>query len=488
MWVGTDSGLYRVARDRSHLEPVSTGPLPETWSEPSITTLAEDGDGNLWFGGHAGIARLMRGGRVDRWTPRHGFPSYVVEALARDDDGTIWAGTEQGLCHMLARPRAGDLPVERCYDRRDGLPSPYIQSILRTSAGYLWVGTLEGAAWAPPGNSNLRFTPLTVRQGLTDNNIEALVEDGESNIWLGAASDGAMRLSQARTVLYTEDDGLDAGNVVGVIEDRQGVLYSLTRSAGRLSLHRFDGGRFVRIPMLIPNSVRGVGRGFQQIALQDSDARWWVATGDGLLSYPPGSRVVGLSPRLYRGQGGPDRGNVVCIFQDSRGDIWWSTSARTGNTLNRWVRDSGQMQDVTREAGLPSLTGHVPFAMAEDRDGTLWIGFEMGGIAIARRDGSFASLDPSSGIPAGRIRAIYRDVRDRLWFATSTGLWRLDGPGDPSLRFRQYTPADGLSSSTIHSLTGDGDGVIYAGTGDGADRDLPQQFNQLMSTSSSAPI
>src|SRR5712692_1872515 len=138
LWVGTEAGLYRMPPGAPKLLRADSGPLPESWSQPAVAVLEEDGWGYLWFGGFSGIARISKDGHVDRWTPRHGFSSYVVASLLRDSDGTIWAGTEKGLCHMLAAPRPGEKPVERCYGLNDGLPNLYTQSILRDGAGRLW--------------------------------------------------------------------------------------------------------------------------------------------------------------------------------------------------------------------------------------------------------------------------------------------------------------------------------------------------------------
>jgi signal transduction histidine kinase len=57
-----------------------------------------------------------------------------------------------------------------------------------------------------------------------------------------------------------------------------------------------------------------------------------------------------------------------------------------------------------------------------------------------------------------------------MWFGTSTGVWRLDDPRAASPAFQQYGVAQGLSSSLVHSLTGDDFGRIYVGTGIGLDR------------------
>ncbi len=106
----------------------------------------------------------------------------------------------------------------------------------------------------------------------------------------------------------------------------------------------------------------------------------------------------------------------------------------------------------------------------KDLGGALWLGFETQGIARRRSDGRFEYFDPNAGWPGGRIRSAHRDAKGRLWFASSTGLWRLDDPTAARPVFRRYTPAEGLSSFTIHSLTTDRQGRVYAGTGLGVDR------------------
>ena len=46
--------------------PADTGPLPESWNQPTVSALEEDGTGNLWFGGTAGIGRIDRDGWINQ--------------------------------------------------------------------------------------------------------------------------------------------------------------------------------------------------------------------------------------------------------------------------------------------------------------------------------------------------------------------------------------------------------------------------------------
>jgi ligand-binding sensor domain-containing protein/signal transduction histidine kinase len=471
LWIGTEDGLYRMSPGTRMMAKFDAGTVPEFWSSSTIWTLEEDGRGALWFGGPgSGIGRINNG-RVDRWTPQDGFPSNVVVSLYRDTDGTIWAGTEKGLCHLLPEPRPGLQPAERCYGLNDGLPNLYIQSIHRSSDGQLWIGTLEGAAFSNTGTGSLHFSPLTKRQGLIDDNIEAVGEDFAGNVWLGAADDGVMKLSRDGFVLFTEGDGLAAGNVIAFVEDQHNFLYAVTRSVSGVVLNRFDGRTFRPVKLNAPPNIRAFGRGLQQIALQARGGDWWIATGEGLIRYPSANSLAQrTSPNVFLLPKLPDGGNVFRLFEDSVGDVWWSTSGRVLNQLARWSRSSNAVQIFSEGDGLPPVS-NLATGFVEDRAGNLWFGFETEGLARRQKNSPRVEyFDPKTHWPIGRIRASYRDADGGLWFGSTNGLWRLDKPEAKELTFHQYTVTNGLSSDTVHSLTGDSQGWIYIGGGKGLDR------------------
>jgi signal transduction histidine kinase/streptogramin lyase len=292
---------------------------------------------------------------------------------------------------------------------------------------------------------------------------------------VGAGEDGAMKLSRENVVLFGEADGLAAPNVIGFFEDQGKRLCAATRSPSGVAVSCFDGKRFVTMQPAFPDTVRAFGRGFQQVALQDHHGDWWIATGDGLLWYRSGGLgALRKMPQVYVHPKLQEGANVFRLFEDSRGDIWWSTSARASNTLGRWSRAQWKVDYFTAANGLPPLVGNLPTAFVEDRSGTLWLGFESQGLARRRSDGTFEYFDPRHGWPGGRVRDSYRDVQGRLWFGTATGLWRLDDPAVTKPVFRRYTPAEGLSSFTVHTLAGDRQGRIYVGTGSGLDRLDPE--------------
>lgn len=116
-------------------------------------------------------------------------------------------------------------------------------------------------------------------------------------------------------------------------------------------------------------------------------------------------------------------------------------------------------QTWVMENGLPQNTVH---ALAQTRDGFLWIGTEAG---LVRFDGvSFLVLDEHSQpkLPSGDIRCLLATSDGALWVGTGEGLVRVkDG------MTTVFTTAVGLSDNTIRELHEDERGILLVSTNDG---------------------
>ncbi|WP_160738280.1 ligand-binding sensor domain-containing diguanylate cyclase [Altericroceibacterium indicum] len=76
------------------------------------------------------------------------------------------------------------------------LPQNYSSSIL-TAAGKMWVGTYGGVAVASLNNPKPRFTAITEDDGLSGNDVSALLLDNNGKVWV--ASSNALSVIDART-------------------------------------------------------------------------------------------------------------------------------------------------------------------------------------------------------------------------------------------------------------------------------------------------
>ncbi len=98
--------------------------------------------------------------------------------------------------------------------------------------------------------------------------------------------------------------------------------------------------------------------------------------------------------KVYTTSDGLAAPQVYRLFEDSRGDIWVSSTS-TVNGLARWNHATQTIQDLSGTIGLPSLKDNLPRDFDEDRAGDIWVGFSSG---VARfRQGSFSVFAAEQG-------------------------------------------------------------------------------------------
>src|SRR5262249_50322875 len=166
--------------------------------------------------------------------------------------------------------------------------------------------------------------------------------------------------------------------------------------------------------------------------------------------------------------------NIFRLFEDSRGGIWVATYAEDAHGLARIDPVTG----AARVFGPPDgFQDSLPLAhaLAEDRFGAVWIGFNEG--RLLRYRDTFEAI-PLRGLRSGQeparyetLRSIVADRQGRVWLAsTAHGLGRIDDPGAPVPTIRWYGKAEGLSSDTAWMIVEGLSGGRFVGTGRGVDR------------------
>ncbi len=124
------------------------------------------------------------------------------------------------------------------------------------------------------------------------------------------------------------------------------------------------------------------------------------------------------------------------------------------------VRYDGARFVVFDRRTTPELPDHSIWSLFEARDGTLWIGTAAG--LVAHRDGRFHAAAPVAGV----VTAIAQDREGAIWFGGTSGLKRLVEGSDAT----SFTATHGLPSETITALLVDRAGTLWAGTTGGLAR------------------
>lgn len=468
IWAGTDQGLFRYdpAHEREGFRAVEIGLIQDHPEQLVVTSIVGDRNQSLWIGtGGSGLYRIQSNGKIDRFTVQNGFPGYptIVWCLIEDLNGSIWAGTSDGLYQLLSAPDTNNKIVGQTYKNIDDLVF-YVRALRQSPDGKIWIGTSFGLIVF----DGMHFQKYTTSNGLSHDEITSITFDQEKQAWIGTSIGGVNKIAPHGFTTYVKADGLTNPYVHSFIETDIGEFFAIS---GNWTIHRFDGIRFNGVRPSLPPTVLSGGWWWQQNVLLSSKGEWWAATNQGLFRYPEVSTLDQLSNSrrsvVYTKKDGFASDNFQTFFEDSRGDIWISVTSSFETGLSRWEKTSETLHHYSSKDGLPYA--NWPTAFAEERNGSVWIGFYYGGLA-RYRNGRFRFFDARDGIPKGGIRRIHADSRGWLWIATEhTGALCIKNPDADRFQITSYTMDQGLSSNSVWCLTEDSDGIMFIGTSRGLD-------------------
>jgi ligand-binding sensor domain-containing protein/signal transduction histidine kinase len=168
---------------------------------------------------------------------------------------------------------------------------------------------------------------------------------------------------------------------------------------------------------------------------------------------------------------GLSQSNVRCIFQDSRGFMWFGT--RDG--LNKY---DGYKFTVYKydAANSTSLSHNTIQDIAEDADGSLWVATWGGGLnRFNWKKEKFTryiyNSQDSSGISNDRINKLLRDSEGNLWIATESGGLNLyDKKTNTFIYYRHDEVEPGsIADNRVKDIVEDSDHNLWIATASGLD-------------------
>jgi signal transduction histidine kinase len=490
IYLATEGGLYRLHDEEKEkkFRRVALNPPSAPNQSFAVTALAEDAGGDsLWIGHQFGLSRLLPDGGLIHYEVQPGGGTDWIRSLAFDRENRLWMITNnRSVAVFNPEPAAaingsgetkrsirftleGNIQIDlkqgfaRIFNASESLADGSFSEICPTSDGKIWLSALGRGLVEFDGGE---FRLYTKENGLSDNRILSLREDGFGNLWIGSAW-GAMKLSQRGFVTYRLADGLASEAVLSIFQDRAGALYAV--NAG-WKINRFDGRQFVSVT---PNLPSEAGSWRYHHVLVDSAGDWWISTRKGLFKFSAVEKIEQLAAAkpaavFNASQNGLPNDDVFALFEDSRGDVWFSYWQNTLARVSRWERATGELHHYSAENGIPEQCFASYFR--EDAAGNVFIGCREQSVVVYHQ-GRFSSFAAVGETADKTIHDILIDRRGRLWVALAVGgLNRIDQPLKTDSAIASYDTAQGLSSNHIQYLAEDNAGRIYAVTSRGMDR------------------
>jgi signal transduction histidine kinase/ligand-binding sensor domain-containing protein len=431
LWIGTSKGLASWKSGKLTRYPALDGFI--------VQSLLEDRQGSLWAGGSAtptGKLCEFHNSNVRCFGADGGF-GLGVFGLYEDSKGNLWAGVVRGLWRWKPGPPKF-FPIT---DEPDSI------SNFGESDGTLLICTRNGIQRFVDGKTDPYRLPGTGQVGRPGR----LLRDREGGLWIATFDRGLLHAHQGRVDVFSQSDGLSGDEVWALFEDREGNVWAATASG----LDRF---RDFAVPTLSGN--HGLSNTGVLSVLADRDGSVWMGTGDGLKRWNQGHVTAyyeharsasGALPGIREivGSGLPDRG-VGSLFQDDRGRVWVAT-----------VGGVGYLED-DRFVLIRDVPGGILRSIAEDTQANLWINNQEFGLFQVLRG---AEVKRVSWAALGRKDFATALVGDRLRGGLWLGFW--DGGvahfDDGQIR-AMYAAAAGLGEGRVNQFQVDQDGTLWAAT------------------------
>ncbi len=316
-----------------------------------------------------------------------------------------------------------------------------------------------------PGPEEIKFTGITINEGLSQNTVYCSFRDLKGFMWFGTEK-GLNRYDGHGFKVYVHDpensNSLGYDMVLSIFESPRepGILWIGTGGGG---LDRFD----------------TMNNTFHHFVNDDSD---------------PGSI---------------NSNNIRCISQDSNGDIWIGTESgisifnRSKSNFKNFMIDSGQSVPVlsiqemeegklllgTWGKGIYMILTHkkkiIPFCMNKDieeirhsqirallidREGDIWAGTSSKGLYQVKIDKNgrciYKNFRSGKGLNCNIIRDLNQDRFGFIWIAThGGGINRFDPrSGISSFHTHSDEKTGSISNNIVLNVFEDKEGLVWAGT------------------------
>lgn len=305
-----------------------------------------------------------------------------------------------------------------------------IRSIFQDSKGHYWIGSHKEGVSRFDGKL---FEYFTTNDGLTDNQIRSIQEDGNGNIWI-ATGNGVNSFNGEKITNYpTEinprksDWNTTKGNLWFNAGTNQGV-------------YRYDGHQMNYLAFPNPKDT-GTGNLFAVTGISKGKNKMvWFGTYAGVFGFN-GNQFTTINDETLRLKDESEKMHVRSIFEDSQGRLWIGNNGigvilKNEDSITHFSKEQGklipmkefetniQSQQFTKNTGLQSV-----FAIFEDSEGNIWFGDRDSG--AWKYDGiKLTNYKIDTKLNSQMIWSIYEDQYKNLIFGMAEGgVYKFNGKG-----------------------------------------------------------
>ncbi len=375
----------------------------------------------------------------------------------------------------------------------DGLSNNVVNAVIQDSTGFIWFATEDGLNRYDGYRFKIFRHDPEDSNSISGNKILALAVDREGNIWTGT-KEGILNKFDPITEKFTnwelKSDIKEESSVHTIYEDsrgniwigkyNRGGLYKLNRSTNRIDHWA-----------AIPGDPKSLSNSYVLSIIEDEQGEILIGTYNGLNIFDPDVPRNGFQ-RIYHNPADPNglSNSIIWALSKSSIDpniIWVGTS----NNLTKYnsAKNSFEIIEITNPDNLQygTSSGNVIDEVINSEN-ILWIDSYAGLFRINKATGEISRSvhdeNNSQSLINNQINKMIKDRSGVIWFATQNGVSYITPKSTlfNSFSFDSNT-ASALKKKNITTLAKFSDDKIWIGSVDGlyllSDINSNSQFRKL---------
>jgi len=509
IWIGTSTILSSYNPQTEHFINYNL-PALQGW----IHAFAEDDDGTLWIASGNGLFSLNSATKKLEFSKTDNAGKENIEGVLKDksDKNILWLSTETGIRKFNKQTKAVTnyaIPFPAFED----ISKEITHNIIEDRQGNIWMTTTaHGIYKLNTSTEQLIAYSIGGATSSTSKIATQLMEDGDGRIWI-CSEDIYVFDPSSNSFSFNSLDINDAQNlpvkVRAILKDRNGIYWiGSERGIAKYDPKLYS---FTTIKPNYPFTLQTANT-----IIEDKEHTFWVGNYVGL-------GTVDLNTGIYKEANeilGEDDAVIYTSLMDADGSLWFGSESAVFHLFK-------QNDQWRSEKTLLPVKGKIQVrSMVFDKDNTLWIGTNGGGLfrlnlssksfetyfgdannpalfssnTISSLSGiakdslligtkgrglvlmntankQFTKIEPIKKQPLSLIdnsiiNAIYTDHTSNIWIGTEGGgLWQTNRQLSG---FKNYSVKNGLQSMNITQITEDDKGQIWLNTNLGLEIIDPQ--------------
>jgi ligand-binding sensor domain-containing protein len=483
IFAGTANGLYKF--DGENFKKIYF--LNKDYND-TVTAIFQDNEKKIWVGFLNGRLAHLINNQLQYYNPEEGLPQKKITAIQQDKEKNIWyASYGEGLYYISNNKNY-------LVNAENGLSDLNVSSIAVTRQNDILAATDQGINICSGKGVKKTISVVGPAQGLPDYMVTQITQCGDDSFWVALQDKGFCLYDHTskKITVPAIAAGWKYGQVNSLLQDED-ILWIATQDAGILQ-YSLSSQKLIAGPAMPGNMSQ---------LLRDNQGNIWIASADGGLTRTPGNatHIYPLYPASFFEI-------IHAILYDSRGNIWVNddmgilrfspreqsfdlkrfavpgldyaadiTALYEDKFKNIWIGTMGKgLYVFNPETGkMRHLFGDSSFKNASvlslgGKDDEIFVCSLQGAAAIKltqenRNINSVFHFNPITNINTGAryIYSIYKDKKNRLWYAT-------DGMGlmmEENGKFNYYNEEKKIRDRHIYSVTEDNAGNIWFSTATG---------------------